>query len=332
MWTTLFSLGITHAIHRFLARIRQEFAITDLGRLSYFLGLKVTYTSTGLFLSQTKYARDILQRAQMLDSKPMSTPFVAGSQLSHDGTPYHDPTLYRSLVGDLQYLTLMRPNLSFAVNSVSQYLQSPTDDHFSTVKRILRYVKGTLSFGLSFTRSMSNALIGYSDADWARCLDTRRSTYNYSIFLGDNLVSWSAKKQPIVSRSSCESEYRAIANAAAEVVWVKNLLHEISASSPMVPLLLCDNKSTVFLTQNPVAHTRAKHIDIDYHFIRELVTSGVLQTKFIPSELQLADVFTKGLPRPLFEFFRSKLRVGPHPTLRLRGGVSDNHGKDMTIS
>lgn len=183
-------------------------------------------------------------------------------------------------------------------------------------------MKGTPSYGLSFSRDSLPSVVGYSDADWARCLETRRSTYGYSIFLGDNLVSWSAKKQPTVSRSSCESEYMALANTASEVVSLMNLLKELRVPLSNPPIIYCDNNSAVFLSQNPVAHKRAKHIDIDYHFVRELVSSGRLSTAHVSTDLQLADIFTKGLPRPSFEFFRSKLRVGPHPTSSLRGDDS----------
>lgn len=193
-------------IQRFIARLNVEFSIKDLGRLSYFLGLEVTYTTDGLFLSQNKYARDILLRADLLDSKPVATPLPPGQQFFSKGVPIPYSTLYRSLVGALQYLTITRPGISYAVNQVSQFLHAPTIDHFQAVKRILRYVKGTITFGHTFRHGgspsllgysdagTSSLLLGYSDADWARCLETRRSTYGYSIFLGDNLVSWSAKK------------------------------------------------------------------------------------------------------------------------------------------
>ncbi|XP_071727199.1 secreted RxLR effector protein 161-like [Rutidosis leptorrhynchoides] len=179
---------------------------------------------TGIFLSQSKYAHDILTRAQLLDTKPIATPLSTSTYLTSNGQPYADPTKYRSLVGALQYLTITRPDLSYAVNQVSQFLHAPTIDHFQAVKRILRYVKGTISYGLSFLHASSPNILGYSDADWARCIETRRSTYGYSIFLGGNLVSWSAKKQPTVARSSCESEYRAMANTAAEILWLTHLL------------------------------------------------------------------------------------------------------------
>ncbi|CAI9287788.1 unnamed protein product [Lactuca saligna] len=222
-----------------------------------------------------------------------------------------------SIVGALQYLTITRRDLSYAVNQVSQFFLASTTDHFQAVKRILRYVKSTISYGLHFQHPKTSSLLGYSDADWARCVETQRPTYGHSIFLDGNLISWSAKKQPTVSRSNCEAEYRAIANTTAGIVWVINLLRDLHVVPTVVPTLLCDNKSALFLSQNPISK-RAKHINIDYHFVRELVASGKLITRYILTHLQLADIFTKSLSRPSFELFRAKLRVGP-PPLSLKG-------------
>ena len=238
-------------INRFISQLHSEFAVKDLGPLSYFLGLEVSYIPDGFFLSQVKYATDILARAQLLDSKPVTTPMIVSQRLSSEGTPFANPTLYRSLVGALQYLTITRPDLAHLVNSVSQFL--PIEVHFQAVKRILRYVQGTLHFGLKFTSCSSMGLVAYSDADWAGCPDTRRSTSGYSIFLGNNLVSWSAKKQPTVSRSSCELEYRALALTATEVLWLTHLLRDLRVTLTHRPLLLCDNKSAIFLSSNPVS-------------------------------------------------------------------------------
>nr|KAJ0213326.1 hypothetical protein LSAT_V11C400158820 [Lactuca sativa] len=159
----------------------------------------LTYTNTGLFLSQSKYAKDVLTWTDLLDSKPVHTPLATHGTFTSKGSPFSDPRFYRSLIGALHYLTITRPDLSYAVNQASQYLHAPTDAHFQSFKCILRYVKGTASFGLIFCRPQTNNILGYSDAEWARCLDTCHSTYGYSIFLGGNLVSWSAKKQPTVS-------------------------------------------------------------------------------------------------------------------------------------
>ncbi|XP_068664965.1 uncharacterized mitochondrial protein AtMg00810-like [Aristolochia californica] len=309
----------------FATKLHSEFATKDLGSLSYFLGLEAIPTADGLFLSQLKYARDILARATLLESKPVHTPMVVSQQLSSVGPLFSDPTLYRSLVGALQYLTITRPDIAHAVNSVSQFLHSPTADHFFAVKRILRYVKGTLHYGMSFRPSASpGTLVAYSDADWAGCPDTRRSTSGYSIYLGDTLVSWSAKKQPTVSCSSCESEYRALALTAAELIWLTHLLLDLRVSLHERPLLLCDNKNALFLSSNPIVHKRAKHVELDIHFLRELVAAGKIRTQYVPSHLQVADIFTKSVSQTLFQFFRFKLHVCPNPTLSLRGVVEDH--------
>lgn len=181
------------------------------------------------------------------------------------------------------------------------------------VKCILQYVKGTLSYGLHFSCPKSASLISYSDTNWARCIETRRPTYGYSIIFGGNLVSWSAKKQPTVSRSSCESEYCAMANTDAELIWITHLLHDLNVMSSVFPTILCDNLSAIFLSQNPVAHRRVKHIEIDYHFIWELLSDGKLQMRFIPTKLQVANIFNNPLAGPLFAHFYDKLRVVPPP-------------------
>ena len=202
-------------------KLHSEFAIKDLGSLSNFLHLEASPTPDGLFISQLKYARDILTRAQLLDSKPVHTPMVFSSHLTVDGSSFSDPTLYRSLVGAVQYLTITHLNIAYAVNSVSQFLHAPSADHFFVVKRILCYIKGTLHFGFSFRPStVPSTLVAYSDAYWAGCPDTRRSTSGYSIYLGNNLVSWSVKKKPTVSRSSYKSEYCARATTVAELLWL----------------------------------------------------------------------------------------------------------------
>ncbi|XP_071740518.1 secreted RxLR effector protein 161-like [Rutidosis leptorrhynchoides] len=238
------------------------------------------------------------------------------------GMPYSDPTQYRTLVGALQYFTITCPDLSYAVNQVSQFLHALTTDHFQAIKRILSYVNGTIHYGLQFSHATKPTLLGYSDAYWARCIETRCSTYGYSVFFSGNLVSWSSKKQPTVARSSCELEYRAVANTVAEINWITHLFHELHVLPPDRPTILCDNKSAIFLSQNPISNKRSKHIDIDYHFMWELISSCCLYIKFVPTTLQVADIFTKSLPRPLFKTFHTKLLVGP-PPLRLRGDIRD---------
>jgi hypothetical protein len=181
-----------------------EIAMEDLGPLHHFLGISVTRTSSSLHLSQRQYILDVLSRAGMSDCHPVSTPIDTHSKLSAtDGTPFSDPSLYRSLAGALQYATLTRPEIAYAVQQVCLHMHAPYDSHFSLIKRIIRYVKGTLDHGLTLHRSSSHTLLAYSDADWAGCPDTRRSTSGYCMYLGDNLISWSSRRQTTVSRSEC---------------------------------------------------------------------------------------------------------------------------------
>lgn len=189
---------------------------------------------------------------------------------------------------------------------------SPTNVHLEAVKRILRYLKGTLGYSLPIQRSPGTSLlVAYSDSDWAGCPNTRRSTIGYCVFLGSNLISWSARKQRTVSRSSAEAEYHALANVCAYTIWIQGLLRELQFSLSMPILLNCDN-----LSANPVFHSRTKHIALDYHFVREQVASGTHQVKFVPSTHQLANIFTKGLPTERFERLVSKLVTSPEPSLR----------------
>ncbi|XP_066385230.1 uncharacterized protein [Miscanthus floridulus] len=232
------------ATNALLQDLQQEFALKDLGDLHYFLGIEVKRKQGGLVLSQERYASDVLARSGMNKCKPVDTPLSSIEKLSVlDGVKLgpEDSTWYRSLVGALQYLTLTRPDISFVVNKVCQFLHAPTSVHWSAVKRILRYVKGTIRLGLKIGPSKSMLVSAFSDADWAGCVDDRRSIGGFVVFLGNNLISWTARKQPTVSRSSTEAEYKALANATAEMVWIQKLLVELHVPHPSMARLWCDN-------------------------------------------------------------------------------------------
>ncbi|MFS7996236.1 putative RNA-directed DNA polymerase [Helianthus anomalus] len=294
--------------------LSREFAMTDLGPLHHFLGVKVTRTSGGLFLDQAQYTKDIISRASMSSCKPCTTPVDLSTKLSaSDGSLFHDPTLYRSLAGALQYLTFTRPDISYAVQQVCLFMHAPRDPHFAFLKRILRYLQGTVDYGIRIGKSNTHSLVAYSDADWGGCPDSRRSTSGYCVFLGDNLISWSSKRQPTISRSSAEAEYRGVANAVAEATWLRNLLLELHLPLRKASVIYCDNVSAVYMSDNPVQHQRTKHIEIDIHFVREKVRVGHIRVLHVPSALQFADIFTKGLARQLFQSFRSSLSVCPPP-------------------
>jgi hypothetical protein len=302
---------------RFMDLLAAEFAMKDLGPLSFFLGVAVTKQSNGsLFLSQSKYAHEILVRAGLETSKPIATPVDTSQKLSSkDGDPLEKSTEFRQLAGALQYLTFTRPDISYAVQQVCMHMHAPTTSHFSALKRILRYVRGTLHYGLTISRSPMSSLLSYTDADWAGCPDTRRSTSGYCVFMGDNLISWSSKRQTTISRSSAEAEYRGVANVVSETCWVRNLLCELHFPPQKATLVYCDNVSAVYLSTNPVQHQRTKHIEIDIHFVREQVARGQVRVLHVPSRFQIADIFTKGLPRILFEDFRASLNIRPTPVV-----------------
>jgi hypothetical protein len=293
--------------------LRSEFSMTDLGLLHHFLGISVVRDSSGLFLSQRQFILDLLNRAGMLDCQPSRTPIDTSLKLSADGEPFSDATLYRSLTGALQYLTFTRPEISFAVQQACLYMHDPRIPHYNHVKRILRYLKGTLDHGLHINHSSPTTLIAYSDADWAGCPDTRRSTSGYCVFLGNNLISWSSKRQVTVSRSSAEAEYRAVAHAVAETVWLRQLLSELRRPIEQATVVYCDNISAIYMSGNPVQHRRTKHIEIDIHFVREKVTLGQVRVLHVPSTAQFADIFTKGLATQPFTDIRFSLNVvEPH--------------------
>jgi hypothetical protein len=255
----------------------------------------------------------------MQDAKPSTSPSPSGIKLSqHAGDPLPDPTQYRHIVGALQYCTLTRPDIAFFVNQLCQHLHALSTAHWSAAKGVLRYLKATVHHGLMYTKS-SLHLTAYCDSDWAGNLDDRRSTTGFAIFLGSNLISWCAKKQPIVSRSSTEAEYRALAITTAEVYWLRMLFCEIQFSLSTAPTIWCDNMSVLALASNPIYHARTKHIEVDYHFVREKVLNQDILVKFISTHDQLADLFTKGLSSARFSFLRSKLMVVPSP-ISLGGG------------
>jgi histone deacetylase 1/2 len=239
--------------------------------LHYFLGIEVERSKEGLIMSQERYAADVVKHAGMEKSKPVDTPLSMTEKLSAtEGVSLgpDDASRYRSVVGALQYLTLTRLDISFAINKVCQFLHAPTIVHWSAVKRILQYIHGTLSLGLQVRRSSSMLVSVFSDADWAGCVDDRRSAGGFTVFLGPNLISWNARKQATVSRSSTEAEYKALANAIAEMMWIQKLLTELKVPHSQVARLCCDNIDATYLSQNPVFHARTKHIEIDFHFVR----------------------------------------------------------------
>jgi len=318
--------GSSHTlVQQFITQLSSHFALKDLGRLHYFLGVEVTWhANTSLHLSQSKYIRHLLHRIDMLHVKPQPTPMVSSLRLTVDGsTSVEDPTFFRSIVGALQYVTITRPELSFVVNRFCQYMHQPHQSHWKAVKRILRYLAGTSSHGLHLCSSLSYSIMGFSDSYWATNLDDRKSTTSYCIFLGLNPISWVSKKQKVVSRSSTKAEYRSVATALTDMIWIQSLLNELRISST-TPRLYCDNLSDVQLAANPIMHSRSKHFELDLHFVRDHVLAKSLTLIHLPSQFQVADILTKPIFGSPFHSFRCKLRVFDKPShLSLQGLLTE---------
>ncbi|KAI0485897.1 hypothetical protein KFK09_029448 [Dendrobium nobile] len=297
------------AIQQLVQQLQLKFTMKNLGSPTHFLGIKVDTTADTYFLSQAFYAKSIVELAELQNCNSVANPCVtklAGNLTT--SAPCFSPAVYRQLIGSLQYLTLTRPDIAYAVNALSQHMHDPASAHTSLLKKLIRYIKGTTEFGLPITKS-TLLLKTYSDADWASDPVTRKSTSGFCTFLGDTLVSWTVKKQTTVSRSSTESEYRALAAATADTIWLKKLLADFRIDHPEPVDIFCDNTSTIALANNPVFHARTKHIEIDQRFVREHIQNKVIRLLPISTIDQLADILTKPLSTPRFKLLRSKLTI-----------------------
>ncbi|KAJ8763312.1 hypothetical protein K2173_001450 [Erythroxylum novogranatense] len=247
----------------------------------------------------------------MLDSKPCRTPMATAPTLSRSrGEVLPSSKEYRQMVGALQYLTLTRPDIAFAVNKLAQFLHCATDIHWQACKWLLHFLQGTSNNGL------------WLHSDWAGCPNDRRFTSGYLVYFGGNLIFWSNKKQPTIARSNTESEYKALANATAKLMWLRTLLREIGYLPLQLATLWCDNVSVIYLTSNPVFHALTKHVEIDYHFIRDQIRQATVQIRFTKSSYQIVDILTKLLGHILFHHICASFAYG-NPMLRLRGVVPD---------
>ncbi|GJS21897.1 retrovirus-related pol polyprotein from transposon TNT 1-94 [Tanacetum coccineum] len=284
-----------------------KFKMSMMGKISFFLGLQISQSPRGIFINQSKYALESLKKYGFESCDPVDTPMVEKSKLDEDKEGKAvDPSHYRGMIGTLLYLTASRPDLQFAICMCARYQARPTEKHLNAVKRIFRYLKGTVHRGLWYPKDSSIALTAFADADHAGCQDTRRSTSGSIQLLGDRLVSWSSKRQKSAAISSTEAEYIALSGCCAQVLWMRSQLTDYGFGFNKIPMY-CDNKSAIALCCNNVQHSRSKHIDIRFHFIKEHVENGVIELYFVNTEYQLADIFTKALGRERIEFLINKL-------------------------
>ncbi|KAI5316235.1 hypothetical protein L3X38_045411 [Prunus dulcis] len=291
-----------------------EFDMTDLGKMRYFLGIEVIQGSDGIFISQGKYAQEVLERFKMAQCNSVLNPVVPGFKLTKDeGGVEVDSTVYKQMVGSLMYLTSTRPDLMFIISLISRCMERPTEAHLLAAKRAFRYVKGTIDLGIFYKKGGKDELIGYTDSDYAGDQDDRNSTSGYVFKLSSGAVSWFPKKQPVVTLSTTEAEFIAAASSACQVVWLRRILKSLNQEQYSPTLVYCDNVSTIKLSRNPVMHGRSKHIDIRFHFLRDLVKSEVLELVQCSTQEQIADVLTKPLKVDTFLKMRDLMGVCKFP-------------------
>eukprot|EP00253_Pinus_taeda_P020524 PITA_20524 len=272
--------------------------------------LTVLQSKEGIFLSQSKYACDLLRFFHMEDCKPAPSPFQFGVKLSVSCTsPEFDATLYRQLVGKLLYLTHTRPDLSFVVGLVARFMQNPREIHWKVSKIILHYVRGTVQFGIHYSAKAAPLLVGFTDSDWAGDPDDRKSTAGYAFTLGSGPITWACKKQVAISLSSAEAEYRGVVEASKEALWLRQILSEFGFEQQHPSTLWYDNQSAIQLCKDPVQHQRSKHIELHMHFIKKLIHDHVLEVQYCSTDDQVADIFTKALTEAKFTKLRYMLGV-----------------------
>lgn len=259
--------------------MKENFAMTDLGKMRYFLGVEVTQDTKGIFIAQQKYAKEILSRFGMEQCNMVCNPIVPGNRLSKDDNGKRvDAANFKQMVGCLMYLLATRPDLAYVVCLIARYKEKPTEMHFAAAKRILRYLKGSLQYGILYKKgAMSCELEGWSDSDYAGDLDDRKSTSGYVYKFGSGAISWSSKKQAIVTLSTTEAEFVAASSCACQGIWLRKILHHLYQTQRSCTKIYCDNSSSIKLSKNLVLHGRCKHVDVRYHFLRDLTKDGTIE-------------------------------------------------------
>ena len=303
----------TSEIEKVKEKLKLEFEMTDLGELSFFLGMKFVKLKAGIVIYQEKYIGVFLDKFEMKSCNTVSNPSETNSKLDECIEEEKvDSTMFRQIVGSMRYLCNNRPDICYSVSVIRKFMHDPRKSHLIAAKRILRYIKGTIDFGLLFpygAQSKVNELIGYSVSDWCGDLTDMRSTSGYVFKFNEAAISWCTKKQPVTALSSCEAEYIAGTFATCQALLLDSVMKELKCEVIKPLTLKIDNKSAISLAKNPLSHGRGKHIQTRFHFIREQVTDGIIELHYFPTKLQLTYGFTKAVKLGRFEFLRKELGV-----------------------
>ncbi|XP_039163013.1 uncharacterized mitochondrial protein AtMg00810-like [Eucalyptus grandis] len=306
------------AIENLKKYLHTTFHIKDLGAPKYFLGIEIARSHQGISLSQRKFVLEIILEAGLSGCKPAVIPIKQNTRLiaadhdketSRDDPILKDPTSYQKLIGKLIYLTMTRPDISYAVQNLSQFMHKPKESHMNAALKVVKYLKKCPGLGILLSRKCNMEMTAYCDAYYATCPMSRRFVSGFCIKLGESLLSWKTKKQATVSLSSAEAEYRAMAKTTCEIVWIRGLLGDLGIQVKGSTKLYCDNESALKLAANPIMHERTKHIEVDCHFTREKIQEGIIETRGIGTVEQPADIFTKPLCSRQHAYLLSKLGI-----------------------
>lgn len=297
-------------IEDFKKEMMKVFEMTDLGEMTYFLGIEIKQAQNEVFIYQRKYLKEILKRFGMEECKSVSTPMAQKERLQkEDGAEPVDEGVYRSLIGCLMYLTATRPDILFPVSVLSRFLNCPSELHMMAAKRVVRYLKGTLTYGIKYGKTQNFKLHGYSDSDWAGSIDDMKSTSGYCFSFGSGCFSWCSKKQEVVAQSTAEAEFVAATAAANQALWLRKIMVDLQLEQKGSTEIYVDNQTAIAISQNPVFHGKTKHFCIKYYFLREVQKNGEVKLVYCKTEEQVADLFTKSFHVSRFEFLREKFGI-----------------------
>nr|XP_016457380.1 PREDICTED: uncharacterized mitochondrial protein AtMg00810-like [Nicotiana tabacum] len=315
--------------------LQNRFKIKDLGELMYFLGIEFSRSEKGIHMCQRKYTLELLSETCLLGGKPALTPLEFNHKLTSiefdkvfnkenlsDDRLLEDRSGYQRIVGRLLYLTMTKPDIAFVVQVLGQFMHDPKQSHLDVAMRVIGYIKSNLVLGLFLPSTGSQKLVAFCDSEWGACVEIRKSFTCYVVKFGDALISWKSKKQGTVSRSSVEAEFRSMATTVAEIKWLVGLFKKLGVSVEFPVQLHYDSKAAIQILAHPIFHERTKHIDIDYHFVREMIQEGMIQTQHVGTREQLTDIFTKSLYIPQHDYLLCKLGMkSMFSSLSLRGSV-----------
>ena len=289
-------------------QLKSCFKLRDLGPMKYFLGLKVAWSAEGIHICQRKYALDLLDETGLLGCKPSSIHMDPAVKLSSEtGGDFIDAEAYRCLVGRLMYLQITRPDITFAVNKLSQFSSAPCESHQKALLKVLHYIKSTVGQGIFYSSKSELQIQAFADADWGSCQDIRKSTSGFFNFLGSSLIAWRVTKQGVVVKSSAEAEYRSLSFVIDDLIWLTNFFIELCIPLAKQTLLFCNNIDEIHIPHNFVFHERTKCLEIDCHSVRERLVVGLFKLLHVPTDLQLADPFMKPLNPATFHKLFDKM-------------------------